>query len=322
MSKQFKNILLALDGRNRDTAALELTADMAKRSRARLTVIEVMHELPENMRRMITLAHIADLQESAVNAQYQELDRLVASVRDTFSYDNISAKILAGTPYVEIIREVLRNKYDLVMLPAVKMNRLKELIFGNTEMNLIHKCPCPVWVIKPGQESHRNRILAFVNPDPFDAGKMTLSARILEASMHLASLKKSELHVIHIWSSYPENILYCYAGVSMEELENLISEKQKMHKRWIYTFLNMRMPQFKKCSVYFYEGRTEALIPKIAREYRPGLVVSGIIPGNSGMDFFAGSSLGEALRETDCSVLTIKHGGFESPVKLPERRIA
>jgi hypothetical protein len=54
-------------------------------------------------------------------------------------------------PFIAIIREVLWNGHDLVMITAENRRSLKNVLFGTTTMHLMRKCPCPVWVMKPDQ---------------------------------------------------------------------------------------------------------------------------------------------------------------------------
>ena len=67
---------------------------------------------------------------------------------------------------------------------------------------LMRKCPCPVWVVKPGQHERYARILAAVDTDPDDASKDALNRTIMELATSLAQLEQSELHVVHAWTLY------------------------------------------------------------------------------------------------------------------------
>ena len=274
------------------------------------------------MWKMVTFAHIADIQEIAIQNQQEELSAFIASLGKAEKNIHIASKILVGTPHTEIIRETLRSSHDLVMIAARMESRVKEMLFGTTVMHLIQKCPCPVWVMRPAPVTEQNRILAFVNPDPFDSKKMWLSAGVIEIAVHLASIEKSELHITHIWTKYPEHILYCYAGVPINVLDNLVDEKQKSYKKWIYSLLNKRITESSKCHVHFLEGETETLIPKIVREVQAGLIVSGIIPQSPHTEVFSDSTVEETLHETDCSIITVKPEGFVTPVKINDARLS
>ena len=63
--------------------------------------------------------------ERIIKTEDQQLEEVVTSLRQF----NIKAsyKLLYGSPFIEIIREVLKNKYDLVMITAESRTRVKEM---------------------------------------------------------------------------------------------------------------------------------------------------------------------------------------------------
>jgi nucleotide-binding universal stress UspA family protein len=61
----------------------------------------------------------------------------------------VDVKVFVGKPFLEIIRQVLRYKHDLVIKCVGTSKRASADIFGSTDTHLIRKCPCPVWTIKP-----------------------------------------------------------------------------------------------------------------------------------------------------------------------------
>ncbi|UCD35959.1 MAG: universal stress protein [Nitrospiraceae bacterium] len=315
MTGNFRNILFVLEAGNRDSSMLSRVVRLAQSGGSLLTVAEVVDELPKSMWKMVTYNDLADIQESLVNTRQQGLEQVVAPFREERRGLSMSVRVLTGSPHVEIIREALRNRHDLVIVPLGKESRLKEALFGTTAMHLVQKCPCPVWV-SPSRELQRNAILAFVNPDPFDQKKMWLSAEVLETAVRMASLEKRELHVVHAWSKYPEHILYCYAGVPLNVLDKYEDDRQKMNRTWIYSLLNKRMPGSGKCHVHFFEGETETLVSRVAQEFHAGLIVSGIIPRSAGTEIFSEKAIEDALHGTGCSVLVVKPEGFVTPVKL------
>ena len=62
-----------------------------------------------------------------------------------------TAKVLGGSPFIEVIKEVLRQGHDLVMMAAEGEGGVEDALFGSTSTHLMRKCPCPVWVMKSGR---------------------------------------------------------------------------------------------------------------------------------------------------------------------------
>ncbi len=89
------------------------------------------------------------IREQIDKADTRQLEKVIALIRSLGV--QVSIKVLHGTPFIAIIREVLWNGHDLVMITAENRRSLKNVLFGTTTMHLMRKCPCPVWVMKPDQ---------------------------------------------------------------------------------------------------------------------------------------------------------------------------
>ena len=69
---------------------------------------------------------------------------------------------------MEIIREVLRNERDLVIKSADGDTDAVDRLFGTTDLHLLRKCPCPVWLIKSTESTVIGRVMACVDFDDLD----------------------------------------------------------------------------------------------------------------------------------------------------------
>jgi len=194
--KRFKKILLVSRESTGARATLARAVELAKRNRARLTLIEVVEELPRELLALITTATPRELRKLAIKERKERLEALVAPLLE----DGVRATAVVryGTPFLEIIREVLRKKIDLVILTAEGRGGLKERLFGSTSLHLMRKCPCPVWVMKPSRSPRYSRILAAVDPCSSDPEGTALDVKILDLATSLARLEKSLLHVVHV----------------------------------------------------------------------------------------------------------------------------
>ncbi|NIO39952.1 MAG: universal stress protein, partial [Burkholderiales bacterium] len=70
---------------------------------------------------------------------------------DSVATDGVSldTKVLVGKPFIEIIRQVLRDNHDLIVKCADADSGRREMLFSSTDKHLMRKCPCPLWIIKP-----------------------------------------------------------------------------------------------------------------------------------------------------------------------------
>ena len=313
--KRFKNILLLAGGEGWEETALKRAVTIAKKNKAQLTVVEVIEELPWDMRMLITSMPLAELQEAAFMEQSRQLERIIEPIRDKGV--RVNAKVMFGTPFLEIIKEVLRNKHDLVIKTARGTGGLKEILFGSAAIHLMRKCPCPVWVIKPTHRKKYARIMAAVDPDPSDEVKNALNTKIMELATSLARLEGSEFHVVHAWTLYTEKKLASWRGdLSKSEVDSWARETRKLHKSQLAKLVEKHAPGNPNDRIHLLKGDAGILIPALARRKGIELIVMGTVCRTGIEGFFIGNTAERVLQQVDCSVLTVKPDGFVTPVGL------
>jgi universal stress protein E len=114
--QRFKNILLVINDEHNSQAALDQAIALSKRNQARLTVIDPIEDIPRDVGLVAGAETAANLQQQVLQEHSQYLEQYVAPIRE----ENIklSTKVLSGAPFLDIIREVIRNEHDLVMITA------------------------------------------------------------------------------------------------------------------------------------------------------------------------------------------------------------
>ena len=307
--KRFKNILLLYEC---DRATLDHAAALAKNNRARLTVVQVVKDMPDQWRQINLGGAPLNLQELAVKEYQSRLKEFVAPLRQ----DGVraSTKVLVGMPFLEIIREVIANKRDLVMMTAEGKGGLKERLFGSTSLHLMRKCPCPVWVMKPTRTKRFPRILAAVDPDPEDMTRNSLNATILQLASSLAAQEKAELHVIHAWTLLYESLMRGRGGFAESEIRSCANSEEQRHRKALDLLLAKHTDGAAR--VHLIEGDADVVIPEFAKTQNVDLLVMGTVCRIGVPGFFIGNTAEKILDEVDCSVLTVKPEGFVSPVEL------
>jgi len=312
--KRFKKILFVNDCKTERTEALERTVKLAKTNEAILTVIEALEEFPSEMQMAIPSSDLKDFQKIVGQESIERLENLVAPIKEEGV--NVTTKILWGTPWLEIIREVLRNNHDLVMLSPQKEGKLKELLFGSRIMHLMRKCPCPVWAIKPTKPKKYERILAAVDMVPLNDERNSLNMKIMGLSTSLASSEKSELHVVHCWQHFYERMLRGRSGLRQEDVNKIILEAKNTHKKWLNQLIKRFHIEDLSIKAYLLEGEPGELIVQLANKKRIDLVVMGTVSRTGLAGFFIGNTAEKVLHGINCSVLAVKPDGFVTPVTL------
>lgn len=191
-------------------------------------------------------------------------------------------------------------------------------------MHLIRKCPCPVWMIKHPEHKRYSRILAAVDRDTKDTQRDSLNRPILEIATSLALAESSELHIVHAWEFPAESYLRSpRTKYTVAEVDALIEEERTQRKKWMEQLVGKHSAAVGKEAVDFVmpelhlvKGNARQAVPEKARELGVNLIVMGTVARAGIPGFFMGNTAESILNQIDCSVLTIKPPGFESPVSL------
>jgi nucleotide-binding universal stress UspA family protein len=310
--KRFRNILVHADGRDGGRAALKRGIDLAVKNDARLTIAEVVPELPPNIRKLQELKPVAELEQMAIDDAATRLNDLISEcdVRG----QKIEPAVLVGTPFVELIRRVLINQHDLLIKTAAQPHGLSERIFGTTGLHLLRKCPCPVWIVKPESQGGFRNILVAMDVFSEDDADSRLNFDLLQLATSLATQESAKLHAVTAWALWMEGYLRTArkgadrVDAARKELE--YSAKQK---------LDELLSQFASASIaaHVENGEPDEVIPRVTRDTETDLLIMGTV-GRSGLSgMFMGNTADRILDQVKCSVLALKPGDFETPISLP-----
>ena len=312
---RFRNILLLHDTSPEHELVLKRAVDLARRNQARLTVVDVIEEDSWDSGEIYNLALFQEMKQLVIKERQKDLETAIEPMRQQGL--EVAAKLLFGKPFLEIIREVLRENHDLVIKAAQGEAGLKGMLFGSTAMHLMRKCPCPVWVVKKGGSERYNRIIAALDPDPSDRQRNQLSAKIMDLATSLAKLEQSELLVVHAWSLYGETILRGGVGrMDQEEMDQLVREAETTHTRGLNDLLQNYDLQSLNYRVHVIKGEAGRVIPEVAAKNEADLIVMGTLSRSGVAGFLIGNNAEKILHKVDCSVLAVKPEGFVTPVKV------
>ena len=311
--KRFKNILLVLTDHN-DEDALKRAESIIKSNKGRLTIVKVRAKVPERILSRLTASYRLDIQELAAREFQKSMYTILAPLVEQRL--DVHGKFLFGHPFLEIIRQVLREKHDLLMSTAAESEFSQTALFGSTAMHLMRKCPCPVWIGKPSPKKTYSRIMAAVDPDPTDTTRHGLNARILDLAVSLARSEHSELHIIHCWRLPMEGTLRARQEFSKDTVDNMIDDLREVHKQRLKKLLDAQDMDGITTHIHQLKGNPGILISRMAAEQGIDLVIMGTVCRTGIAGFFIGNTAEKVLQDIQCSVLAIKPEGFQTPVTL------
>ena len=300
--KRFKNILYVIDAGEACKPTLERAAVLAENNQASLTVVGFIESVAA-----------------------PGLENLIHPYRKRIE---VQTKTLKGTPFLEIIREVLRNGHDLVIKNSETQDWLNRF-FGSADMHLLRKCPCPVWLINPDSPKAFRRILAAVDvgqayPPEEQKSQHELSVQILEMASSLAVCEFAELHIVHTWELSGESVMRGpLINMPEEKILAEVEQVRREHTAWFNELLREVSRKLDQERVDYPEPRTHLVkggarkeISVLAKRIEADLVVMGTVARIGVPGFFMGNTAETVLNQIECSVLAIKPTGFVTPVTL------
>jgi len=308
--KRFKNILFLADRSDRLTTALDRAVDLAQTNGARLTVMDVTAGI--GLADYIKRAYSVDLDAQVREQRMQFLETLTQPYTDRGV--PVYTTVATGIPFIEVVRAVQRNAHDLVMKVAEHDSGLAAPLFGSTDMHLMRKCPCPVWIDRAGDEPAYHRILAAV--DPFDDESGNLQRLILDLATSLSEREHATLDVVHAWEMPGESMLASGRGrIPRSELDLLLEETEKKHRQALDDMLSPYGLSCRANNVHLLKGRPAQIISGYARDQESDLIVMGTLGRTGIAGLFIGNTAEDVLRETQTAVLAVKPDGFVSPIE-------
>ncbi len=230
---------------------------------------------------------------------------------------------LEGIPFLAIIHQVQSAGHDLV-IKAAEDPDWSDRLFGSDDMHLLRKCPCPVWLNRPGRPQLRRILLALkLREDGSETARARttregLNRDLFEQARSLADSSASELHVVHAWEAPGESLMSGgFAAVPQSKIRAYVELVAQEHARLFDDFLRgMPAGSGDKAAVrHLIKGGAPSVIPELVRQLRIDLVIMGTI-GRSGVPgLLIGNTAEAILDQLRCSVLAIKPPGFVSPVR-------
>ena len=325
---RFKNILCVVELGKEYKPALERAIALAENNQANLNVITVTSSISACVSVPAGGASITELHDANVKNQQQALEDLVDPYRGR---TKIEIRVLVGTPFLEIIREVLRNGHDLV-IKCSGSNDWLDRLFSSDDKHLLRKCPCPVWIVRPQCGEQFDRVLAAVDVDNSYPSKelkahQALNDMIIDLASSLAVSEFAELHVVHAWEAIGENFMR--DGAFMQRPENEVNtyvDKVREHHRQLLdkfienvsTNLGKDTVDYIQPQIHMPKGAARIVIPELANELQVDCVVMGTVARTGIPGLFMGNTAETILDQLNCSVLAIKPPGFTTPVTLED----
>jgi universal stress protein E len=310
---RFSNFLYVVNGSSWFREAYERALTLAARENARLTVLEVIEELPNQLAMPVNESS-KDLRDITILERRAKLKKLIAPGRRKVQ---VELNVVCGNRFTEIFRQVLHGRHDLLILPAEPKAGLDR----RTTVQLVRKCPCSFLVIRPAPHKRYSRVMAAVDPDVFDPVRNELNRKIMDIAASMARREGSELHITNAWTAPAEGLLRSRAGFISEDVGRYVRDVLRERANEVEAVLVKSNLTTLKPRVHLLKGEPTKVIPELAQRKHIDLLIMGTLSRTGIGGWLIGNTAEKILRRVDCSALVVKADARVLPLRLKQKSI-
>ncbi|MEQ1829538.1 MAG: universal stress protein [Pirellula sp.] len=309
----FERILVATDFSPPSEAALQQAVWLARKTRASITLahtLQTRHSSPSASGPTMDLfldclvnegESLEDFEMEAMREAAAKLRRLAEKIAGS---TEIQTRVYVGEPYAEITHAVQREGYDLVLAGTRGLAPWEQFLVGSTAKRLIRKCPSSVWIVKAEHIGLPKVVLAATDFSE-------ISRKAVSQGLLVAQHTNAAFHLLHVVDSkdVPEDLISRIpVGSSLQQ-----EIKQEASKR-MDEFIDSLAVDRASIQVHQSWWTPWQEIRRAAKFQAADLVVIGTV-GRSGIQgLLLGNTAEKVLDTCDCSILTVKPEGFQSPL--------
>lgn len=153
----FEKILVPLDGSEHSSKALEIAVQIAKKFGGKITLIHIYHVsvrpmvMPEPITLTPGIPIISPSEYSkVVEAAKEAGSRILVEGEKRAKSEGVEVETLLREGHIvhEIVKVAEEGKFNLIVMGARGISRIKEIILGSVSDGVIRNAPCPVLVAK------------------------------------------------------------------------------------------------------------------------------------------------------------------------------
>tara|TARA_R110002110_G_scaffold199015_2_gene409715 strand:+ start:8082 stop:9053 length:972 start_codon:yes stop_codon:yes gene_type:complete len=320
--RRFENILCVVNPEEAFRQVVEQAVALAEANQAQLTVVWVAPAQEWGRLAAEAPRSIDELRAAYVSRRQKQLEEFLQPWSESSC---IRHAVLEGKLFLEVIRAVLRDHFDVVIKLAGSSGPVQRL-FGSDDMHLLRKCPCPVWLLRPAENhGYPKRIMAALDleVDGVDSASAALNAEVLGLAGSLSVETMAELHLVHAWDAPGELAVLTWSNNPVADTALLVERERTLHQAGLDRLrdqlrqsLGAEAYELIAPTFHMVKGNASAVIPETARSLGADLVVMGTVARTGVPGLLIGNTAETILEQLDCSVLAIKPPGFETPVTL------
>lgn len=307
----YRNLLYVSHGISDEVEGLKQALSLARNNDAPLKILVISPAFPKEF---------PDYQKKYQESLLEQAKASVLTTKEALklqegSVDTSIELVSDKTPAIKIIQYTLKHSCDLVIKEAEPRDHKGG--FKAIDMDLLRKCPVPVWLCKPIQHSRQHiKVAVAVDPENQEATAKALSQRMLQLSRSLADSCSGELHIISCWDYELEeylrgNVWFQTPDAQIEETVLKVENEHRAALNQLIEASNIKGAHH----IHHLRGQADTLIPDFTDAHHMDILVMGTVARTGIPGFMIGNTAENILQKLNCSLMALKPQGFVSSVK-------
>jgi len=145
-----KTILVPTDFSEASETALEYAKGLASAFGSSIHVVHVMEDLLAHA--WSAEVYVASMPNLRHEIEQEAKDRLAAMIEpDDRARFSVSTTVVAGSPFLEIVRYAKANAVDLIVMGTHGRGPIAHMLLGSVAEKVVRKSPCPVLTVRDAQ---------------------------------------------------------------------------------------------------------------------------------------------------------------------------
>lgn len=307
---KYQKILAIVDPTTEDQKALKRAIELARKTGASITAFLTIYDFSYEMTTMLSSDEREAMRQSVINDRTQWLQTLLAEL-DLHGLNVDCRVIWHNRPFEQIIEQVLKNGYDIVIKGTHQHDKLKSVIFTPTDWHLLRKCPCPVLLVKEHLWPDNGNIVAALNIGSDEEEHSSLNDKITAEAKQLTKVMKANLHLVNSFPGTPVNIAIEIPEFNASDYNRSMQKHHENAMKAHASAFNIAEE-----NTHIKEGLPEDVIQSVADTLDAELVILGTV-GRTGLSAaLIGNTAEHVIDRLNCDVLALKPEGYISPLDI------
>lgn len=282
----YKKLFVVIDPTRDEQPALERAADIAHKSKGRVTAFSAIYK------------HVDDMTDaySRKSGKMAELRTWNAKIKEMAEpYKEKGLKIQSNVYwtadwYSAVSRAALRVEADLVIKSTFRHGKLHRLLHSTSDFTIMRHSPSPVLLVRERKSFSGKVILAALDLESQDEGHIGLNNAVMKHAHQMSRFTGLPLHVIAATSRKPD-----FSHLLLGEEPHPDGDEATLAHAF----------EVERANFHILRGDAKRVIPEQAFALKADIVVLGVSKRSGAQGILVGSTAQKILDKLDCDVLAV-----------------